>query len=125
MREVAAAQGFRAPRPSTSDGTPSLKVAHKFLLRINDADTLVLRCALEEKEGLGGKTSIEVTSMRRASGPANAILDARANALAAFYLLQGELRRASFGGARNRAFFRFCFRYPLLRRPAAMPLMLR
>jgi len=35
---------------SVSYGTPSLKVAGKFLARMKDADTLVLRCPLEEKE---------------------------------------------------------------------------
>jgi hypothetical protein len=50
VREVAAAAGLPGVEVSTSYGTPSLKVANKFLLRIKDADTLVLRCALEEKE---------------------------------------------------------------------------
>jgi len=50
--DCAAAAGLRGGEVSTSYGTPSLKVANKFLLRIKDADTLVLRVALEEKEVL-------------------------------------------------------------------------
>jgi hypothetical protein len=34
----------------TSYGTPALKVRGKLLLRVKDAETLVLMCALEEKE---------------------------------------------------------------------------
>jgi hypothetical protein len=33
----------------TSYGTPGLKVRGKFLMRVKDADTLVFRCAFEEK----------------------------------------------------------------------------
>lgn len=35
-----------------SFGTPGLKVRGKFLMRVKDADTLVFRCAIEEKEML-------------------------------------------------------------------------
>src|ERR1700674_2540356 len=35
---------------STSYGTPSLKVRGKFMARLKDRDTLVLRCPLDEKE---------------------------------------------------------------------------
>jgi hypothetical protein len=52
VRACAAAAGIPGLAVATSYGTPSLKVARKFLLRIKDADTLVLRCALEDKEML-------------------------------------------------------------------------
>lgn len=36
----------------TSYGTPALKVGKHLLVRVKDEDTLVLRCAIEEKEAL-------------------------------------------------------------------------
>jgi hypothetical protein len=44
--------GLPGVEESTSYGTPALKVGGKLLLRIKDADTLVLRCPLDEKEML-------------------------------------------------------------------------
>jgi hypothetical protein len=41
---------FPAWSKTTSYGTPSLKVGKKMLARVKDADTVVLPCALEEKE---------------------------------------------------------------------------
>jgi len=53
-RACAERAGLTGIELSTSYGTPSLKVGGKFLLRMKDADTLVLRCPLEEKEMLIG-----------------------------------------------------------------------
>ncbi len=50
VRSCAASAGLPDVAEATSYGTPSLKVAGKFLLRIKDADTLVLRCDLDEKQ---------------------------------------------------------------------------
>jgi hypothetical protein len=49
-----AAEELRLPevKESTSYGTPSLAVRGKSMLRLKDADTLVLMCALDEKEML-------------------------------------------------------------------------
>jgi hypothetical protein len=46
-----AAKATRLPgiEEATSYGTPSLTVCGKLLLRVKDADTLVLRCTLEDK----------------------------------------------------------------------------
>jgi hypothetical protein len=51
-RAIAAAKAANLPEveTSTSYGTPALKVRGKLLLRVKDADTLVLMCALEEKD---------------------------------------------------------------------------
>ena len=46
----AAAAGLPEVVESTSYGTPALKLRKKLLCRIKDADTVVLMCALEEKE---------------------------------------------------------------------------
>ena len=46
---IAAATGLPEIEPGKSFGTPSLSVRRKFLARIKDADTLVVRCPLEEK----------------------------------------------------------------------------
>jgi hypothetical protein len=46
---IAASTGLPEVEPGTSYGTPSLNVRGKFLARIKDADTLVVRCPLEEK----------------------------------------------------------------------------
>ena len=45
----AASTGLPGIETAMSYGTPSLKVAGKFLARIKDADTLVIRCDLAEK----------------------------------------------------------------------------
>jgi|SRR5690606_23011841 len=47
-----AAAGLPQVEESTSYGTPSLKVAGKFLARVKDPDTVVLKCPLDEKEML-------------------------------------------------------------------------
>ncbi|PWK70674.1 hypothetical protein C8K44_107153 [Aminobacter sp. AP02] len=47
-----AAEGLPEIVESTSYGTPSLQVRKKFLCRVKDADTVVVMCALEEKEML-------------------------------------------------------------------------
>ena len=47
---AAAAAGLPGVEASTSYGTPSLKVRGKSFLRVKDADTLVVMCALEDKE---------------------------------------------------------------------------
>lgn len=49
-----AAQELRLPevKEGTSYGTPSLEVRGKSMLRLKDPDTLVLMCALDEKEVL-------------------------------------------------------------------------
>jgi hypothetical protein len=46
----AAAAGLPEVEEGTSYGTPALKIRKKFLCRVKDADTVVLMCALEEKE---------------------------------------------------------------------------
>jgi hypothetical protein len=50
-RARAAAKATKLPgiAEATSYGTPSLTVRGKLLLRVKDADTLVLRCTLEDK----------------------------------------------------------------------------
>lgn len=48
----AAAAGLPEVEESTSYGTPALKVGKKSFCRVKDADTIVLMCALEEKEML-------------------------------------------------------------------------
>lgn len=47
-----AAAGLPEIEEALSYGTPCLKVRKKFLGRVKDAGTLVLMCALEEKEML-------------------------------------------------------------------------
>jgi hypothetical protein len=49
---VAAATGLPAIQESRSHGTPALKIRGKLIARIKDQDTLVMRCALDEKEML-------------------------------------------------------------------------
>ena len=44
---AAAAAGLPGIETGTSYGTPALKVRGKLILRVKDADTLVLMCALE------------------------------------------------------------------------------
>lgn len=53
-RVVALAKATKLPaiEEDVSYGTPSLKVAGKFLLRVREPGVLVLMCALEEKEFL-------------------------------------------------------------------------
>jgi hypothetical protein len=48
----AAADGLPEIEVGTSYGTPALKVRKKMLCRVKDADTVVVMCALEEKEVL-------------------------------------------------------------------------
>jgi hypothetical protein len=48
-RKAAKATKLPGIEEATSYGTPSLTVRGKLLLRLKDADTLVLRCALEDK----------------------------------------------------------------------------
>ncbi|HTZ70100.1 MAG TPA: MmcQ/YjbR family DNA-binding protein [Acetobacteraceae bacterium] len=49
VRKIAESTGLPGFEISTSYGTPSLKVAGKFLARMKDAETLVVRCPLDEK----------------------------------------------------------------------------
>jgi hypothetical protein len=53
-RALRAAKATKLPgiEQSKSYGTPSLTVLGKFLMRVKDADTLVFRCAMEEKQFL-------------------------------------------------------------------------
>jgi hypothetical protein len=53
-RVVALAKATKLPaiEEDVSYGTPSMKVAGKFLLRVREPGVLVLMCALEEKEFL-------------------------------------------------------------------------
>jgi len=46
---IAASTGLPGIESAPSYGTPGLKVGGKFLARIKDADTLVVRCPLEAK----------------------------------------------------------------------------
>jgi len=52
VKAIAASTGLPGIEASTSYGTPSLKVAGKFLARIKDAEILVVHCPLEEKSFL-------------------------------------------------------------------------
>jgi hypothetical protein len=52
VRAVAASTGLPGIEAGTSYGTPSLHVKGKFLARMKDDDTLVVRCPLEEKSFL-------------------------------------------------------------------------
>jgi hypothetical protein len=49
VRKAAAATGLPGIAETTSYGTPSLKVAGKFLMRMKDAGTLVFSCGMDEK----------------------------------------------------------------------------
>lgn len=49
-RVLAAAGHLPEVEPGTSYGTPALKVRGKLLARVKDPDTLVVMCALEQKE---------------------------------------------------------------------------
>jgi hypothetical protein len=49
VRQIAASTGLPAIEVGTSYGTPSLHVRGKFLARMKDDDTLVVRCPLQEK----------------------------------------------------------------------------
>ena len=51
---VAASTRLPGIEKGVSYGTPSLKVKGKFLARMKDDETLVIRCPLEEKEFLMG-----------------------------------------------------------------------
>jgi hypothetical protein len=48
-RMVALAAALPGVELSQSFGTPSLKIRGKFMARLKDANTLVVRCPLEEK----------------------------------------------------------------------------
>ncbi len=50
LLHLAAAARLTGIEQGTSYGTPSLKLRGKFLARLRDAETLVIRCPLEEKE---------------------------------------------------------------------------
>jgi hypothetical protein len=50
VMSVAAATRLPAIEEGTSYGTPALKIRGKLIARIKDRDTLVMRCALDEKE---------------------------------------------------------------------------
>ena len=47
-----AAAGLPEVEEGTSYGTPALKVRKKLICRVKDADTVMLRCGMEEKEVL-------------------------------------------------------------------------
>ena len=49
VRKAAKASGLPGIAEATSYGTPSLKVAGKFLMRMKDADTFVFSCTADEK----------------------------------------------------------------------------
>jgi hypothetical protein len=49
---IAASTGLPGIEAGSSYGTPSLNVRGKFLARMKDADTLVVRCPVEEKHFL-------------------------------------------------------------------------
>jgi hypothetical protein len=49
LLRIVAASGLPRIDAVPSYGTPGLKVAGKFLARLLDGDTLVIRCALDEK----------------------------------------------------------------------------
>ena len=49
LLRLAAGGALAGVERGVSYGTPSLKVRGKFLARLKDAETLVLRCPLEEK----------------------------------------------------------------------------
>ena len=49
VRKAATAAKLPGIAEATSYGTPSLKVAGKFLMRVKDADTYVFRCTMDEK----------------------------------------------------------------------------
>lgn len=50
VRAIAEAAALPGIEEGTSYGTPALRVRKKPLLRMKDSETLVLMCALEEKE---------------------------------------------------------------------------
>ena len=50
IRAIAMARGLPGIQEGTSYGTPALRVGRKSLVRMKDAETLVLMCAIEEKE---------------------------------------------------------------------------
>jgi hypothetical protein len=51
-RVKAAASALPGIEDSTSYGTPALKVRGKLVARMKDADTLVVRCPIDDKEFL-------------------------------------------------------------------------
>lgn len=51
-KAAAGTAGLPGVETGTSYGTPALKVRGKLILRVKDADTLVLMCTLEDKEVL-------------------------------------------------------------------------
>ena len=50
VRDIALARGLPGIQVATSYGTPALRVGAKSLLRVKDAETLVLTCPIEAKE---------------------------------------------------------------------------
>jgi hypothetical protein len=52
VRAIAASTGLPGVEAGRSYGTPSLNVRGKFMARIKDADTLVVRCPVDEKHFL-------------------------------------------------------------------------
>ena len=50
--DAAEAAGLPGVETSTSYGTPVLRVGRKSMIRMKDAETLVLMCELEDKEML-------------------------------------------------------------------------
>jgi hypothetical protein len=52
VQAIAASTALPGIEAGTSYGTPGLKVAGKFLARMKDEETLVVRCPLEEKSFL-------------------------------------------------------------------------
>ena len=52
VRDIALARGLPGIEPGTSYGTPALRVGRKSLVRMKDAETLVLMCPIETKEPL-------------------------------------------------------------------------
>ena len=50
LMKLAAKAGLAGVEEGTSYGTPALKVAGKLLMRIKDAEAVVFRCPIPEKE---------------------------------------------------------------------------
>jgi hypothetical protein len=49
LLRLAAEAGLEGVEASTAYGTPAIRVRGKFLARVKDDDTLVMRCPLEDK----------------------------------------------------------------------------
>ena len=50
VRDIALARGLPGIEQGSSYGTPALRVRRKLLIRMKDAETLVLACTMEDKE---------------------------------------------------------------------------